>query len=69
MIKMILEGVLTIVVTIVFALIFGAFICFLWPIITYAIPGLEGIVAPELSYIDASGLSLLIGMFVASAKN
>ena len=69
MIKMILEGVLTIVVTIVFALIFGGFICFLWPIITFAIPGLEGIVAPELSYIDASGLSLLIGMFFASAKN
>ena len=69
MIKMILEGAITMVVTIVFALIFGGFICFLWPIITFAIPGLEGLVASELAYVDAAGLSLLIGILVASAKN
>tara|TARA_R110002124_G_scaffold155414_2_gene322593 strand:+ start:492 stop:701 length:210 start_codon:yes stop_codon:yes gene_type:complete len=69
MIKLTLEGVLTIVVSIVLALIFGGFICFLWPIITFAIPGLEGLVASELSYIDATGLSLLIGVLVGSARN
>jgi hypothetical protein len=69
MTKKVLEGFFSIVVTIVLALIFGGVICLLWPIITFAIPGLEGLVAPELSFIDATGLSLLIGVLTASSKN
>ena len=68
MIKLTLEGLLTLVVSFVFALVFGALICFLWPVITIAIPGLEGIVASNLSYIDSVGLSFLLGILVASTK-
>jgi len=68
MIKVTLEGLLTLVISFVFALVFGALICFLWPVITIAIPGLEGIVASNLSYIDSVGLSFLLGILVASTK-
>ena len=68
MIKLALEGLLTLVITFVFSLIFGALICFLWPVITIAIPGLDGTIASELTYIDSVGLSFLLSVLVGSTK-
>ncbi len=66
--KFLLEGLLTILVTIVFSLFFGAFIWFLWPVIVTIIPGLEGLVATNIHYIDGVGISLLLNILVSSTK-
>tara|TARA_R100000541_G_scaffold45928_1_gene52956 strand:- start:738 stop:953 length:216 start_codon:yes stop_codon:yes gene_type:complete len=66
--KFLLEGILTLIVTITFSLVFGLFIWFLWPVIVTAIPGLEGIVATNIAYVDGVGISLLLSIVSQSFK-
>ncbi len=67
-VKFVIEGLLTILVTIVFALVSGLLIWFLWPVIVTVIPGLEGIVATNITYIDGAGISLLLSVLVSSFR-
>jgi hypothetical protein len=67
-IRFILEGLLTVVVTFGFSLMWGLFIWFLWPVIVTAIPGLEGIVAERIHYVDGVGISFLLNVLVASLR-
>lgn len=66
--RMIIEGLLSVLVTLAFSIIFGAIICFLWPVINTIFPGLDGLVASEIYYIDAVAFCFLLSTIISSAR-